>query len=100
MDHGESALFGKYLRDLVAKSKRKVLLNLENLTHLDSSGVSIIVEAYVSLKRLDGDLKLLSPRGRVLKVLTVFRLLDAIPTFENETQALVSFRTGSHLATS
>jgi anti-anti-sigma factor len=100
MDHGESALFGKYLRDLVAKSKRKVLINLENLTHLDSSGVSIIVEAYVSLKRLDGDLKLLSPRGRVLKVLTVFRLLDAIPTFENETQALVSFRARNHLATS
>jgi hypothetical protein len=33
-------------------------------------------------------------------VLTAFRLLDAIPTFESETQALVSFRARSHLVTS
>ena len=91
IDDGESELFSKHLRDLIAKSKRKLLLNLENLTHVDSSGVSIIVETYVSLKRLGGELKLLSPRGRVLKVLTVFRLLDAIPSFDDEAQALASF---------
>jgi anti-anti-sigma factor len=100
MHDGEHGLFDKYLRGLVAGSKRKLLLNLENLTQIDSSGVGIIVETYVSLKRLDGELKLLSPRGRVLKVLTMFRLLDAIPTFENETQALASFQARSHLATS
>ena len=91
IDDGESELFSKHLRGLVANSKSRLLLNLENLTHVDSSGVSIIVEAYVSLKRLGGELKLLRPRGRVLKVLTVFRLLDAIPSFDDESQALASF---------
>jgi hypothetical protein len=43
-----------------------------NLSQIDSSGVSIIVEMYVSLKRGGGELKLLSPRGRVLNALTVF----------------------------
>jgi anti-sigma B factor antagonist len=89
---GESELFSKHLRDLVAKSTRKLLLNLENLTQVDSSGVGIIVETYVSLKRFGGELKLLCPSGRVLTVLTVFRLPEAIPTFENETQALASFQ--------
>jgi anti-sigma B factor antagonist len=93
IDDGESELFSKHLRDLIAKSNRKLLLNLENLTHVDSSGVSVIVETFVSLRRLGGDLKLLRPRGRVLKVLTVFRLLDAIPSFDDETQALASFGT-------
>ena len=72
--------------------ERNLLLNLADLTQIDSSGVSIIVETYVSLRRQDGDLKLLCPCGRVLEVLTVFRLLDTIPSFEEEAEALASFR--------
>jgi anti-anti-sigma factor len=92
IDDGESELLSKHLRDLAAKSKCKLLLNLEGLTQVDSSGVSIIVETYVSLKRRGGELKMLCPRGRVLDVFNVFRLPDAIPTFEDETQALASFQ--------
>ena len=92
IDAGESELLSKHLRDLTATGKRKLLLNLVNLSYIDSSGVSIIVEMYVSVRRSDGELKLLSPRGRVLDVLRVFRLLDVIPSFEDETNALASFQ--------
>ena len=88
IDAGESELLSKHLRDLTATGKRKLLLNLVNLSHIDSSGVSIIVEMYVSVKRSDGELKLLF----VLDVLRVFRLLDVIPSFEDETNALASFQ--------
>jgi anti-anti-sigma factor len=91
IDGGESELLSRHLRDLTANGKRKLLLNLMNLSQIDSSGVSIIVEMCVSLKRIGGELKLLSPRGRVLDVLKVFRLLDVIPSFEDETEALQSF---------
>jgi anti-anti-sigma factor len=100
VNDGESELFSKYLRNLIAQNKRKLLLNLAGVTQMDSSGISIIVETYVSLKRLGGELRLLSPRGRVLKVLSVFRLLDAIPTFQDETEALASFQTLSNSVTS
>jgi anti-anti-sigma factor len=92
INDGESELFSKHLRSLLAKSKRKLFLNLKDLTQVDSSGVSIIVETYVFLKRCGGELKLLCPRGRVLDVLNVFRLLEIIPTFEDETRALASFQ--------
>jgi len=92
IDDGESELLGKYLRDLVANGKRNVLLNLINLNQVDSSGVGILVKIDVSLKRRGGELKLLSPSRRVLEVLTVYRLLDAIPSFEDESQALGSFQ--------
>ena len=92
IDGGESELLNSRLKELVAKGVRKLLLNLVNLTQVDSSGVGIIVETYVSLKRQRGELKLLCPCGRVLEVLTVFRLLDTIPSFEDEAQALASFR--------
>ena len=92
IDGGESELLDSRLRQLLANSVRKLLLNLVNLTQVDSSGVGAIVAAYVYLKQQGGDLKLLCPRGRVLEVLTVFRLLDTIPNFEDEAQALASFR--------
>ena len=78
IDTGESESLSQHLRDLTVSGKRKLLLNLLNLSQIDSSGVSIIIEMYVSLKRSGGELKLLAPRGRVLHVLTVFRLLDVI----------------------
>jgi anti-anti-sigma factor len=99
IDAGESELLSRHLRDLTATGKRKLLLNLVNLSHIDSSAVCIIVEMYVSLKHSNGELKLLSPRGRVLEVLRVFRLLDTIPSFEDETDALESFGLRGSFAT-
>lgn len=92
IDGGESELLSSRLRGLVTSGVRKLLLNLANLTQVDSSGVCVIIDTYVSLKRQAGDLKLLRPGCRVLEVLNVFRLLDAIPSFEDDTQALASFR--------
>jgi anti-anti-sigma factor len=89
---GESELLGGHLQKLVANGVRKLLLNLTDLTQVDSSGVSTIVATYVSLKRQGGDLKLLRPGGRVLEVLRVLHLLDIVRSFEDETQALASFR--------
>ena len=89
IDGGESELLSSRLKQLVTSGVRKLLLNLVNLTQVDSSGVGVIV---VYLKRQSGDLKLLCPCGWVLEVLTVFRLLDTIPSFEDEAQALASFR--------
>ena len=102
VDTGESELLSKDLRKLldVGIGKRELLLNLMNLSQIDSSGVSIIVEVFVSLKRAGGVLKLLAPRGRVLNVLRVFRLLDIIPIFEDETDALKGFRPQGDFATS
>ena len=100
IDASESELLGKRLRALTDRGKRKLLLNLANLIQMDSTGISAIVESYVCLQRQDGELKLLGPRGRVLEVLTLFRLLETIPSFEDESQALASFKRRSDAATS
>ena len=88
----DSELLSSHLRELLADGVRKLLLNLADLTQLDSSGISTIVGSYVSLRRQGGDVKLLCPCGRVLTVLKVLHLLDIIPSFDDETQALASFR--------
>jgi len=92
IDAGESELLSRHLRKLLANDLRKLLLNLAELTRIDSSGVSVIIETCVSIRRKSGDLKLLSPRERVLEVLNVLRLLEAIETFDDEAEAVASFR--------
>jgi anti-sigma B factor antagonist len=100
LNGGESEFLRTHLKELVAGGVRKLLLNLVNLTQVDSSGIGAIVATYVSLKRQGGELKLLCPCGRVLEVLTIFHLLETIPTFEDEAIAVASFRPRSQSAAS
>ena len=88
----DSDLLSGQLENLVANRVRKLLLNLVAVTQLDSSSISAIVETYLSLRRQGGSLKLLCPCGRVRAMLRVIRLLDIVPTFEDETQAMASFQ--------
>jgi anti-sigma B factor antagonist len=89
---GNSEILSRRLNKLVASGVRKLLLNMTDLKQVDSSGVRVIVDAYVSLRNKAGELKLLRPRGSVLEVFRVLHLLDIIPSFDDETQALASFR--------
>jgi anti-anti-sigma regulatory factor len=65
---------------------------------MDSSSIGVIVKTYASLRRPGGSLKLLRPCGHVLEVLNVLHLLEIVPSFEDETQALGSFRPLGHFA--
>jgi anti-sigma B factor antagonist len=96
----DSGLRIGHLQRLVHNRVRKVLLNLADVTQLDSSGITAIVGTYVSLRSHGGRMKLLCPRGRVRAVLRVVRLPEIIPTFEDENQALASFRSRGYSATS
>ena len=92
VNDSESELLRSHLEKLIGNGVQKLLLNVTDLTRIDSSGVSIIAETYVSLKQQGGRLRLLGPRGRVLQVLTVLHLLDIVESFEDEAQALASFQ--------
>jgi len=87
-----SDLLSAHLKKLVAKGVRKLLLNLADVTQLDSSGISAVIGSYVSLSSQGDSLKLVCPHGRVQDVLRIIRVADFIPTFEDETLALASFR--------
>jgi anti-anti-sigma factor len=95
---GESELLDNRLRKLIANGSCKLLLNLAELTQVDSSGVSVIIDTVVSLQDQACTLKLLCPRGRVLEVLRVLRLPEVISCFEDEAEALASFRPQTNFA--
>jgi anti-anti-sigma factor len=95
---GESELLSRRLKTLVGNGAGKLLLNLAELSQVDSSGVSVIIDAVLSLKGQREHLKLCCPRGRVLEVLRVLRLAEIISCFEGEAHALASFQLRGYAA--
>jgi len=83
------------LNRLVGTGCRKILLNLEGLTYLDSAGIGLIACKYVTLHRHNGDLKLCNLHARASEVLGVTKLLTVFESFSSEEDALRSFATSS-----
>ena len=71
----------------------RILLNLGDVTYLDSAGVGAIAWKCVTLRKRNGDVKLLNLRRRTHNVLLTTRLLSVIEAFESEELAINSFDT-------
>ena len=95
---GESELLSRRLKRLVASGVYRLLLNLEELSQVDSSGIGVIIDTVVFVRKRGGSLKLVRPRGRVLEVLRVLRLTKFVACFEDESEALTSFQPRSFVA--
>ena len=78
---------GEFVQKLMAKGARKIVLDLDDIPQIDSSGISVLVKISIALARLGGGLHLVTGQGRVRDALTVTRLVEAIPTFETEAAA-------------
>ena len=98
INEGESELLGSQLKELIGKGVDKFLLNLAELSQIDSSGLSVIATTCASLRERGGDMRFLRPRRAVLEAFNVLHLPEVIPTFEDENQALASLRPQSKFA--
>jgi anti-anti-sigma factor len=83
--------FRDTMNRLVKGGVRKVLLNFDEITYIDSAGLGMIVSKYITLNKRDGHMKLCKLQSRSFRVLDITRLLTIIPSFESETEALDSF---------
>lgn len=79
------------LQSVVKRGGRKVVVNLNNVPQIDSSGISSLVRVSIHLAREGGAVHLVCGPGRVRDSLTVTRLIEAIPTFDSESAALAKF---------
>ena len=70
---------------------RKVIVILDGVPQIDSSGISSLVRISIALGREGGVLRLVCKPGRVRDALTVTRLVEAIPTHDSESAALQAF---------
>src|ERR1700680_4166541 len=79
------------LQSIVQDGGRKVVVNLNGVPQIDSSGISSLVRISIQLAREGGALHIVCGVGRVRDALTVTRLVEAIPTFDSDSSALANF---------
>ena len=89
----ESASLRDTVKRVISENKR-IVLNLGEVTYIDSGGLGTLVSLYTTARSAGGTIKLASLTKRVGDLLQVTKLLTVFDVFDNEKQALDSFSKG------
>lgn len=90
LDQGDAA-FRDRIADLLARGQKLILLNLGEVSYIDSAGVGVMVAKLLSARRAGGDMKLLHLTPRSTRVMTITKLLTVFEAFDDEPEAIRSF---------
>ena len=86
-----SAALRDEVRDQVNHGHQKILLNLGDVTYIDSAGLGELTGSYTSVKNKGGQLKLLSLTKRVSDLMQITKLYTVFDVFDDEKKAIASF---------
>src|SRR5205814_10138251 len=87
-----SVVLRDLVRELIGKGNKKILLNLGDVTYIDSSGSGELVSAFTTVRNQGGELKLLKLTKKVHDLLQITKLYTVFDVKDDETQAIASFK--------
>jgi anti-sigma B factor antagonist len=87
----ESNAFREKVKGLLAAGKKKIVLNLANVTYIDSAGLGTLVATFHSARSQGATLKLANLGAKFKEVLQVTKLMTVFDTYDNEAAAIQSF---------
>jgi len=90
LGEGASA-FRDMIRALAAKGNKKILLNLSEVSYIDSSGIGEMVSGFTTVTNNGGQLKLVGLSKRVKDLLQITKLYTVFEAFDDEAEAVRSF---------
>ena len=79
------------IRDILAQGNKKVLLNLGDVTYIDSSGIGELVSAFTAVRKEGGELKLLNLTKKVHDLLQITKLYTVFDVKDDEALAIAAF---------
>ena len=79
------------VRELLSKGRKKILLNLSEVSYIDSSGIGEMVSGFTTVTNHGGQLKLLGLSKRVKDLLQITKLYTVFEVFDDESAAVRSF---------
>jgi anti-sigma B factor antagonist len=79
------------VNDLLGKSPR-IVLDLGDVTRIDSGGLGTLVALYASARKVGGDIKLANLGNHVKEVLQITRLVTVFEIFGKTEDAITSFK--------
>jgi anti-sigma B factor antagonist len=80
------------VNSLVQQDAKQILVNLSEVSYMDSAGIGELVRCYTTVTRRGGALKLFGLTKRVSDLLTITKLVTIFDTYESEREAVASFR--------
>lgn len=86
-----SGLVRSTIKDLVNNGQKNILINLKDVSYLDSAGLGELVGSYASVTNMGGSIKLLHAQAKVHDLLQVTKLFTVFIAFDDENEALRSF---------
>ena len=79
------------IRDVVSQGNKQILLNLGDVTYIDSSGIGELVSAFTSVRNQGGELKLLNLTKKVHDLLQITKLYTVFDIKDDEATAIGAF---------
>ena len=79
------------IKDLLSKGQKKILLNLGDVSYIDSSGIGELVSAFTSVRNQGGELKLLHLTKKVHDLLQITKLYTVFDVKDDEAGAIAAF---------
>jgi len=87
----ESAALRELVCDLLSKGHKNILFNLVDVNYIDSSGLGNLVGAFTSVRKQEGELKLLNLTNKVHDLMQITRLYTVFDIMDDEAVAVKSF---------
>jgi len=79
------------IREILSRGDKKIVLNLGDVSYIDSSGLGELVSSYTTASTQGGKVKLLNLQKKVQDLLQITKLYTVFDTYENEADAVLSF---------
>lgn len=86
-----SVVLRDQIRDLLGKGEKRLLLNLGDVTYIDSSGIGELVSAFTTVRNQGGELKLLNLTKKVHDLLQITKLYTVFDVKDDEASAVKAF---------
>src|ERR1700761_1797990 len=80
------------IRDVLSQGHKKILLNLGDVTYIDSSGIGELVSGFTSVRNQGGELKLLNLTKKVHDLLQITKLYTVFDVKDDEPGAIAAFK--------
>ena len=90
-----SAVLRNTVKDLASHGSRNIVLNLGEVTQVDTSGIGELVNAYTSVRNAGGELKLFNPTREVHDLLQITKLCSIFDIQPDEASAIAAFQQGA-----
>jgi len=88
----ESNSLREKVKSLLAEGKKKIVLNMADVTYIDSSGLGALVAAHVSAKAQGASVRLCNLGQKFHEVMQLTKLLTVFDVYDTEAAAVSSFQ--------